>query len=51
MTLLACEISAIVHLFEHSLVLPFFGIGMKTDLFYPHVEIILVMCSLYLQFI
>ena len=33
MTLLACEMSAIVWYFEHSLVLPFFGIGMKTDLF------------------
>ena len=32
-TLLACEISAIVRSFEHSLALPFFGIGMKTDLF------------------
>ena len=32
-TLLACEMSAIVQLFEHSLVLPLFGIGMKTDLF------------------
>ena len=32
-TLLACEVSAIVQRFEHSLVLPFFGIGMKTDLF------------------
>ena len=32
-TLLACEMSAIVHQFEHSLGLPFFGIGMKTDLF------------------
>ena len=31
--LLACEMSAIVRLFEHSLALPFFGIGMKTDLF------------------
>ena len=30
-TLLACEMSAIV--FEHSLALPFFGIGMKTGLF------------------
>ena len=29
--LLACEISAIVWYFEHSLALPFFGIGMKTD--------------------
>ena len=32
-TLLACEMSAIVRSFEHSLALPFFGTGMKTDLF------------------
>ena len=32
-TLLACEGSAIVQQFEHSLALPFFGIGMKIDLF------------------
>ena len=32
-TLLACEMSAIVWSFEHSLVLSFFWIGMKTDLF------------------
>ena len=32
-TLRACEMSAIVRSFEHSLALPFFGIGMKTDLF------------------
>ena len=32
-TLLVCEMSAIVRQFEHSLALPFFGIGMKTDLF------------------
>ena len=32
-TLLVCEMSAIVQQFEHSLALPFFGIGMKTDLF------------------
>ena len=32
-TLLACEMSAIVRQFEHSLALPFFGIGMKNDLF------------------
>ena len=32
-TLLACEMSAIVQYFEHSFALPFFGIGMKTDLF------------------
>ena len=30
-TLLACELSAIVWQFEHSLALPFFGTGMKTD--------------------
>ena len=29
-TLLACEMSAIVWQFEHSLALPFFGIEMKT---------------------
>ena len=32
-TLLACEMSAIVQYFEHYLAFPFFGIGMKTDLF------------------
>ena len=32
-TLLACEMSTLVQQFEHSLTLPFFGIGMKTDLF------------------
>ena len=32
-TLLECEMSALVRQFEHSLALPFFGIGMKTDLF------------------
>ena len=32
-TLLACEMSAIVQKLEHSLALPFFGIGMKTDFF------------------
>ena len=32
-TLLACEMSATVQLVEHSLTLPFLGIGMKTDLF------------------
>jgi len=31
-TLLASEMSTTVHWFEHSLALPFFGIGMKTDL-------------------
>ena len=34
-TLLACEMSAIVRLFEHSVALPLFGIGMKTDLSSP----------------
>ena len=34
-TLLVCEMSAIVWYFEHSLTLPFFGIEMKTDLFQP----------------
>ena len=29
----SCEMSAIVQEFEHSLSFPFFGIGMKTDLF------------------
>ena len=32
-TLLVCEMSAIVQLFDHSLALRVFGIGMKTDLF------------------
>ena len=32
-TLLACEMSAIVRYSEQSLALPFFGIGIKTDLF------------------
>ena len=32
-TLLACEMRAIVWLFEHYLILPSFGIGIKTDLF------------------
>ena len=32
-TLLVCEMSEIVWQLEHSLALPFFGIGMKTDLF------------------
>ena len=34
-TLLACEMSALVWLFEHSLALPFFEIEMKTDLSSP----------------
>ena len=32
-TLLVCEISATLWVFEHSLAFPFFGIGIKTDLF------------------
>ena len=32
-TLLVCEMSTIVQYFEHSLALPFFGIGITTDLF------------------
>ena len=35
MTLLACEMSAIVQYFERSLELPFFGIAVKTYLFSP----------------
>ena len=31
--LLACEMSAVVQFFEHSLALPFYGIEMKMDLF------------------
>jgi len=31
--LLACDLSEIVLYFEHPLALPFFGIGMKTDIF------------------
>ena len=34
-TLLACEMNTTIWWFEHSLALPFFGIGMKTDLFKP----------------
>ena len=32
-TLLVCEMSAVMRQFEHSLALPFFGTGMKTDFF------------------
>ena len=35
-TLLPCEMCATVWQFEHSLALPFFGIGMKTDIFQSH---------------
>ena len=34
-TLLACEMRAIVQLFEHSLALLFFGVGIKTDFIQP----------------
>ena len=34
-TLLACKMRTIVWLFDHSLALPFFGIGMKTDFSSP----------------
>ena len=37
-SLLGCEMSAIVWLFEQSLALPFFWIRMKTDLFQPCVH-------------
>ena len=33
--LLACELSAVVWWFEHSMTFPFFEIEMKTDLFQP----------------
>ena len=36
-SLLVCEMSAIVKYFAHSLALPFFGTGMKTDL--PHLPV------------
>ena len=38
-TLLVCEMSAIVQWFEHSLALHFFGIGMKTDFSSPVVTV------------
>ena len=37
-TLLACKITATVQWLDHSLALPFFGIGMKTDLFHSCVH-------------
>ena len=47
-TLLACEISAIVRYFEHSLALPFFEIGMKTDLFQScgHCWVVQIYCHI-----
>ena len=35
---ITCEMSAIVQYFEHSLELPFFGIGMKTNIFQSSVH-------------
>ena len=35
-TLPVCEMNAIVQYFEQSLALPFFGVGMKIDLFQSH---------------
>ena len=32
-TLLICEMTTILQWFEHSLALPFFGIGMKADIY------------------
>ena len=34
-TLLACEMNAIVQYFEHFLALPFFGTGIKTGIYSP----------------
>jgi len=34
-TLLTCEMSAVVWWFEHALASPFFGTGMKPDFFSP----------------
>ena len=43
--LLACEMSSVVQQFEHSLALPFFGIGVKTDLFQSHGHCCFPECS------
>ena len=40
--MLACEMSTIVRQFEHSLALPFLGIGMKTDLFHVPIAVLLI---------
>ena len=45
-TLLACEMSAIAWYFEHSLVLPFFGIEMKTYVFQSFAEFTKFACIL-----
>ena len=37
-TLLACEVSTVVQWFEYCGALPFFGIGMKTDIFPPKTD-------------
>ena len=39
-TLLVCEMSVILWKFEHSLILAFFGTGMKTDLFQRHCRVL-----------
>ena len=46
--LLACEMRAIVRQFEHSLALPFLGIGMKTDLFqaFRHCWVFQICCHI-----
>ena len=49
-TLLACEMSAIVQLFEHSLALPFLGIGMKTDLFQSRGHCWVFQISLHIEY-
>ena len=47
-SLLACEMSASVRWFEHSLALPFLGIGMKTDLFQScsHCRVLQIYCHI-----
>ena len=47
-TLLACEMSAIVQSFEHSLASPLFGIGVKTDFFqsFVHCWVFQIFCHI-----
>ena len=49
-TLLACEVSATEQQFENSLVLPFFGIGMKTDNSNSHSWEVISYCDFGLHF-
>ena len=49
-TLLACEVSATEQQFENSLVLPFFGIGMKTDNSNSHSWEVISHCDFGLHF-